>query len=186
VFNPISHSVTAPVRIDGKWSVAEDSRIIWDRRFVQIWNLMFSPDVRKLAAIVAPKYGKWTMAVDGQPWSATFNDMVSDAVFSPDSKRIAAVAKNSGRWFVAVNGTVWSNHFDMVFQPVFSPDSKCVAVKFEQNGKYGIALNDRLWDGGYDNIWDPVFSPAGDKMLLRTLKGGTYSRHVLSVADMLS
>jgi hypothetical protein len=80
---------------------------------------------------------------------------------------------------------VWTNYFDMVFTPVFSPDSNFVAVKFEQNGKYGIALNDRLWGGGYDEIWDPVFSPAGDKMLLRTLKDGIYSRHVLSLTDML-
>ncbi|MBW2706879.1 MAG: WD40 repeat domain-containing protein, partial [Deltaproteobacteria bacterium] len=86
--------MVAPVRVDGKWSVAEDGRIIWDRRLVQVWNLMFSPDGSKLAAIVAPKYGKWTVAVDGQPWAATFNDIVSDAVFSPDSNRIAAVAKN--------------------------------------------------------------------------------------------
>ena len=96
------------------------------------------------------------------------------------------MAKNSGHWFVAVDGVVWTNFFDMAFQPVFSPDSNYVAVKYEQNGKFGIAVNDRLWNGGYDEIRDPVFSPAGDKILLRTLKDGVYARHVLSVADMLA
>jgi hypothetical protein len=72
----------------------------------------------------------------------------------------------------------------MVFKPVFSPDSRYVAVKFERNGKYGLALNDRLLEDGWDQIWDPVFSPAGDKILLRTLKDGIYSRQILSVTDM--
>ena len=39
---------------------------------VQIWHQMFSPDGSRLAAIVAPKYGRWTVAVDGEPWPATF------------------------------------------------------------------------------------------------------------------
>jgi hypothetical protein len=95
------------------------------------------------------------------------------------------VAKKDARWFVAVDGVVWKNTFDMVWKPVFSSDSNYVALKFEKNGKYGIALNDQLWDGQCDEIWDPVFSPAGDTILVRTLKDGTYSRHVLSVTDML-
>jgi hypothetical protein len=185
VFNPISNSVVAPVRVNGKWSLAEDGRIIWDRRFVQLWHSIYSPDGSKLAAIVAPKYGKWTVAVDGHPWPITFNDMVADAVFSPDSKKIAAVAKKDACWFVAVDGVVWKSTFDMAWKPVFSSDSNYVALKFEKNGKYGIALNDQLWDGECDEIWDPVFSPAGDTILVRALKDGTYSRHVLSVTDML-
>jgi hypothetical protein len=60
-----------------------------------------------------------------------------------------------------------------------------VAVKFEQDGKYGIALDDHVWAGRCDEIWDPVFSSAGDKVLLRSLKDGIYSRQVLSVSDML-
>jgi hypothetical protein len=73
----------------------------------------------------------------------------------------------------------------MVWQPVFSPDSNHVAVKFEQDGKYGIAFNNHLWAGRCDEIWDPVFNTAGDKILLRSLKDGIYSRQVLSVVDML-
>jgi hypothetical protein len=58
-------------------------------------------------------------------------------------------------------------------------------VKIEKNGKYSIAVNDHLWDQECDAIWDPVFSPEGDRILLRTLKDGIYSRHVISVKEIL-
>jgi hypothetical protein len=68
---------------------------------------------------------------------------------------------------------------------VFSADSQAVAVKIERNGKYSIAVNDRLWGQEYDAIWDPMFSPEGDRILLRTLTDGIYSRHVISVKEIL-
>jgi hypothetical protein len=177
--------VIAPVRTGGGWFLAQDGQIIWDRKFVQLWHPMASEKSNKLAAIVAPKFGKWTIAVNGKPWSALFRDLLTDAVFSPDGNRVAAAAKNDERWHVVVDGKVWQNAFDRVWQPVFSADSKAVAVKIEKNGKYSIAINDCLWDQACDVIWDPVFSPEGDKILLRTIQDGIYRRSVLPVEDIL-
>jgi hypothetical protein len=146
---------------------------------------MVSPDGTKLAAIVAPKFGKWTIAVDGNPWSAMFGDMLTDAVFSPDGNRIAAVGKHDARYMIVVDDKVWKNTFDMAWQPVFSPSGSEVAVKIERNGKYSIAVNDRLWDQECDAIWDPVFSPDGHKILLKTLQGGLYTRRVIATEDIL-
>jgi hypothetical protein len=174
------------VRINGKWHLAQDGRILWDRKFVQLWHAMYSPSGNKLAAVVAPKFGRWTIAVDGKPWPVTFKDLVNDAVFSPEGSRIAATAKEDHKWMIAVDGRVWNNTFDRVWQPVFSSGSDTVAVKIERNGKYGIAVNDRLWDQQCDAIWDPVFSAEGDKLLLRTLQDGRYIRRVMPVGDILS
>ena len=39
--------------------------------------------------------------------------------------------------------------------------------------------------GTVDAIWDPVFNPEGDKILLRTIRDGIYTRSVLLVEDIL-
>ena len=166
--------------------MAEDGQIIWDRRFVQVWHQMFSPDGSKLAAVVAPAYGKWTVAVDGKAWSATFKDLVTDAVFSPDGNRIAALAKEGQKWFVVAGGVAWKNDFDMAWKPVFSPDGQYLASRVEKKGKYTIALNDRVWSRQCEAAWDPVFSPDGNKILLRTIENGNYYRRVLPVTDLMA
>jgi Tol biopolymer transport system component len=165
--------------------MAQDGQIIWDQKFFQLWHPMVSPNGSKLAAIVAPKYGKWTVAVDGNPWSARFGDLLTDAVFSPDGNRLAAVAKHDEKYMIVVDDKVWKNTFDMAWQPIFSPGSSEVAMKIERNGKYSIAVNDQLWDQECDAIWDPVFSPEGDKILLKTLQGDLYTRRVISIEDIL-
>jgi Tol biopolymer transport system component len=100
---------------------------------------MFSPDASKLAAIVAPKYGRWTIAVDGKAWATTFGDMVADVVFSPDGSRLAALGKEDGQWTVMADDKAWESAYDMVWQPIFSPDSRNVAAKAEKNGSYTMA-----------------------------------------------
>jgi len=96
IFNPKTGAVVAPVMVGGKWTLAQDGKTLWDKSFVQCWHQVFNRDASKLAAIVAPKYGRWTIAVDGQPWRTTFGDMVTDVVFSPDGTRVAALGKENG------------------------------------------------------------------------------------------
>ena len=172
------------MRVEGKWTLAEDGRIIWDRGFFQCWNHMFSPDASKLAAIVAPKFGRWTIAVDCQPWRTTFGDLVTDAVFSPDGTRIAAVGKEGERWTIAVDDTVWGDTYEMVWPPIFSPDSRNVAAKVEKNGRYTIVINGRPWKRKYEALWNPAFSPDGSKVLVRAVEGGKYYRRILPITEI--
>jgi Tol biopolymer transport system component len=72
----------------------------------------------------------------------------------------------------------------MAGKPVFSPHGRHLAAKVQRNGKYTVAVDDRLWSRDCDMAWDPVFSPDGDKLLLRTIDGGTYFRRVMPVADI--
>lgn len=182
IFNPKKNTVIAPVRTGGQWVLAQDGEFIWDRRFVQLWQQQLSPDGEKLAAVVAPAYGRWTMAVNGVPWEITFSDMVTDAVFSPDGAKVAALAKEGEIWKVVVDGSVWSNTFDMAWQPVFSPDGVNVAARVEKNGKYTVVLNDHLWSRECEAVWDPVFSFDGDKLLMRSIEDSTYYRRIIPVS----
>jgi Tol biopolymer transport system component len=145
---------------------------------------MFSPDGSKLAAIVAIKFGKWTIAVDGKPWKTTFGELVSDATFSPDGTRVAAVGKDNGKYTVVVDDIAWSDAYDMVWSPVFSPDSRNVAAKVEKNGRYTVVINGRPWKQECEALWSPVFSPDGSKVLLRTVEGGEYCRRVLPISEI--
>ena len=66
----------------------------WQNRSGWLEEPYASPDGEKIAAIVAPKFGKWTIAVNGQPWPVTFKTMVTDVLFSPDGNRVAALGKD--------------------------------------------------------------------------------------------
>ncbi|MCP4687168.1 MAG: WD40 repeat domain-containing protein, partial [Desulfobacterales bacterium] len=183
IFHPVDGSVTAPVRVAGKWTLANDGEILWSRMFTQAWHQQYSADGKNLAAIVAPEYGKWTVAVNGAPWSTVFGDLVADLTFSPDGARAAALGKEGEAWGVVVDGSRWTNAFDMAWKPVFSPDGAHVAARVEKKGKYTIALDDRLWEKAGEAAWDPVFSPGGDKLLLRSIENGVYHRRVINVSD---
>jgi hypothetical protein len=155
--------------------------MLWPNRFVQLWGVQFSADGRKLAAVVAPSFGRWTVAVDGSPWSATVDEMVTDLTFSPDAARLAAAVKRRGRWSVAVDGKVWPETYDRVWRPVFSPDGRDVAARVERNGTFTVAVNGRPLAGEAEAAWDPAFSPDGRKLMTRTVEGGVYRRRVLPV-----
>jgi Tol biopolymer transport system component len=145
---------------------------------------MFSPDGSRLAAIVAPSYGRWTVAVDGVPWTTTFSTMVSDVAFSQDGQRIAALAKDNETYRVVVDGSPWSDAWDMAWKPVFSPDGSHVAAKVEKNGRYSYTVNGRSWTSSSDAAWDPVFSPDGTHLMLRTVEGGDYIRRIAPVSTI--
>jgi hypothetical protein len=184
IFHPKTDAVVAPVRVAGKWTLAQDGKVLWDNSFMQCWNQMYNSDASKLAAIIATKLGKWTMAVDGQPWRTTFSDMVADAVFSPDGRRLAASGKEGSSWTIIVDDVPWNNTYDMVWQPVFSPDSQNIGARVEKDGKYNIAINGKPFNGNCDMAWDPIFSPDSKKVLIRTIEHGNYIRRVVPVTDI--
>jgi len=124
------------------------------------------------------------LAIDGQPWRTTFGEMVTDGVFSPDGKRLAAVGKQEGRWAVIVDDVPWENTYDNVWGPVFSPDSRIVAAKVEKNGNATIVVNGKPLNRQCEAVWDPVFSPDSTKVLVRSIEGGKFVRSVLPITDI--
>ncbi len=77
----------APALTSGGWRLLINGKAIWNRSFVQVWHPTFSPDAKRLAAVVAPTFGRWTIAVDGDTWKTTFGDAVLPPIFSPDGRR---------------------------------------------------------------------------------------------------
>ena len=179
-FNPVSGEVVAPVQ-SGGWTLANEGGPIWKSRFKQVWNQQFSPDGKKLAAIVSPSFGKWTIAVDDQTWTTQVGDLITDMTLSRDGKRIAAVIKDQGKWGIVVDDKPWGIAFDMVWKPVFSPDGSHVAAAVEKNGKKYISLDGSLLPTPYDQLWSPVFNETGRKLLIKAIVDGEYNRiiHIL-------
>jgi len=186
-FSPVDGSVTAPVKIPGGWTLAKDGKALWDVKFAQLWQHQYSPNGDKIAAIVAPVYGKWTVAVDGKPSDKVFGDMATDLVFSPIGGRTAFLGKEGEKWSVVVDGTVWAGKYDMAWKPVFSPDGHHAAAKVEKGGRYTIAVNGKELRP-FKAVWDPIFSPDSDKVLIRAIEGEgddeKYIRQVLPLSEI--
>jgi len=199
VFAPRSSDIIAPAKTPAGWTLVMNGKPIWGK-FVQVLYPKFSPDGQRVAAVVAPDFGKWTVAVDGSPWGRTFSDAVWPPVFSPDGRRVAAIVKESkqpmhmqsalhnipgnDRWTIVVDGTPWQEDFDMIWEPVFSPGGDTVAAKAERNGKYCIVVNGRPGKQWFEALWDPVFSPNGEKILIRCVENGKYYRRVVPVGEV--
>ncbi len=200
IFKPGSNDVVAPVRTAAGWTMAMNGQPMWDKKFVQVWSQKYSPDGQKMAAVVAPEYGKWTIAVDSSPWTKTYNDAVISPVFSPDSKRVAAIVKESknpfhmesaiyniegnDRWTIAIDGTPWLEDFDMIWEPIFSPDSDTVIAKAEKKGKYCVVVNGKSGKQRFDSLWNPIFSPDGEKLLIKYIEGGKYYRRIVTLGEI--
>jgi hypothetical protein len=150
-----------------------------------MWQQRFSPDGARIAAVVSPEFGKWTLAVDDQPWPCLFSDMVLPPVFSPDGGRVAAITKEGNRWSLAVDGVPVSGDFDMVWDPVFSPCGQHVVAKVELDGEQLILADGKMRDRSFERLWDPVFSPDGSHLLLRYVEDDKYCRHVVPSGELL-
>ena len=185
VFHPTnSDEITTPVRQAGQWFLATNGRIVWDRGFYSLLYQTYSPDGNNIAAAVAPQFAKWTIAVNGQPWSKTFNECLLQPCFSPDSRKIVVIAKDSGNWFLVADGTVLGEGYDNIWPPVFSPNGDMIICKVEKNGKYYIAVNGVIRGNGYEALWNPVVSPDGTKVMICGVEAGKYYRRIVPMDDL--
>jgi hypothetical protein len=184
-FHPTrSDIVTAPVRQGGAWFLATNGTIAWDHGFTNLLYQTYSSEGQKIAATVATSLGKWTVAVDGSPWSTTFGECVLRPYFSPDNTRVIAIAKDNGHWLLVADGTVLGETFDNIWPPVFTPDGTDILCKVEKNGKYAIAINGQIRGNLYETLWDPILHPDGTKVLIRGIEGEKYYRRIVPLRDL--
>jgi len=179
------NEVSVPVKTEKGWTLVLNGKPFWNKYFVQLWNQRLSPDGKRIAAVVATDFGKWTVAVDGIAWKKTFSQAVLPPVFSPDGKRIAAVVREGNMWTVAVDGIPWAEAFQRVWTPQFSPDGKHIVAKAERDDVFFIVLDGKIGKDVFDMLWEPVFSPDGDKILIRFIKNGRYYRKILTIGEIL-
>lgn len=180
-FNPSTGTVVAPVLVSGRWGMAQDGQIIWEPKFFQCWHQTVSRNGRILAAIVAPEFGEFTVAVNAKPWSSKF-PVVTDLVVSPEGECVAALGNECNtNWRVMVNDKVWDGSWDMAWRPVLSSGGKHVAVKVEKAGKQTVVIDGRVHDQEYDRVFQPVFSPDGNKLLIPAINKNDFLRIVIPV-----
>jgi hypothetical protein len=183
-FNPATGGVVAPVRVKGAWGLAQDGQVIWEPRFAQCWQQAVSRDGSLIAAIVAPKFGEFTVAVNAKPWSVTF-PVVTDLVVGRAGNRVAALGCNeeNAAWRVLVDGKVWPGTWDMAWTPVMNTGGEHVAAKVEKAGRQTVVVDGKPYDRDFDMVWDPTFSPDGKKLLIRAMDKGSFVRIVAAVGQ---
>ena len=180
-FNPATGSVVAPVRVAGAWGLAQDDQIIWEPKFSQCWHQVISQDGKNIAAIVAPKFGAFTVVMNGKPWSISM-PVVTDLVVARQGEVVAALGNTDNRgWRVMVDGKFWDGVWDMAWTPVISPMGGHVAVKVEKAGRQSLVVDGRVYPREFTKVWEPTFSPDGTKMLIRALDKDAFLRIVAEV-----
>lgn len=183
-FDPATGALAAPVRQGGKWGMAVDAAVDWAPGYFQCWKQAWSPDGKRLWAIVAPEYGKFTVACNNKPWNATF-PVVTDLSLSPDGSRAAALASHiNSDYRVVVDGLAWQGGWDMAWQPVWSPDGANVAALVRKRDAWTYMVNGKPVQEAFSRAWAPAFSPDGSKLLLRGIQDGALVRAVLPLEQI--
>lgn len=185
-FDPATGALAAPVRQGGRWGMAVDGAIHWQPSYHQCWQQQWSRDGKRLWAVVAPEYGKFTVACNDKPWGQTF-PVISDLTLSPDGARAAALASHiNADYRVVVDGAPWQGLWDMAWQPAFSPDSAHVAALMRNaGGKYTYLVDNKPVGESFTQAWSPIFSPDSSAVLLRGIQENALVRIVLPLKDIL-
>ena len=182
-------NVFAPVLSGGQWGVARNGEMFWPAQYRQLWHLKTDAAENRLAAIVAPRFGKFTVRLGDRTWKTTY-PVLTDLRLSPEGDRAAAVGSaqvspnqpescfTSPKWQLAVDDKPVNDWFDQVFPPVFSPDGGQVAARVKNGKRFGYILDNRIYPRDFDMAWDPVFSPDSGRILLRVRDGQSLKRIV--------
>ena len=184
-FNPATGALVAPARTGGRWGMVADEAFIWAPVYYQCMNQQWSEDGNNLWAIVAPEYGKFTVAKNNTPWQATF-PVITDLTLSPSGARAAALACHANVDFrILVDGNVWQGSWDMAWKPVFSPDSSHVAALVrDKNGAMTYLVDNKLVKESFTKAWPPVFSSDNQKVLLKGIQNNAFVRIVLPLGEI--
>lgn len=184
-FDPATGAVAAPVRRQGRWGMAIEAALDWKPVYYQCWDQKWSPDGKRLWAVVAPDFGKFTVASNNLPWKKTF-PAITDLTLSPDGRRAAALASHiNSDYRVVVDGTVWQGSWDMAWKPVFSPDGGHVAALVRgPGGNMTYLVDDRPTGESFSRAWPPVFSPDNRYLLLRGIQNNALVRVVIALSDI--
>lgn len=183
IYNQATGKFLAPVRVAGKWGLADDSGLLWDAKWTQLWNLQITDDGKNIFGVCAPEFGKFTVIKNKAAWAPTFLTVFGLTV-APDGESACAIGRDThARHSMMVNGKVWPGNWDMLFFPAFSPDSKHVAVRADQGKRQFIVVDGKPYGMDFDQAFDPVFSPDSSKVLIKGVAGGKFVRIVADLNE---
>jgi len=186
--------VFAPVQLGSKWGLAKNGDLVWPAQYCQLWHLRTDSRDKRIAAIVSPKFGRFTVGFEERIWKSTY-PVLTDLRLGPEGERAAAVGASRidpeqpdslfspPSWQLVVDDKPASGWLDQVFPPVFSPDGGHVAARIKQNKRFGYILDGKVYPREFDRAWDPIFSPDGESILLRVREGDYLKRIVAATKD---
>jgi hypothetical protein len=136
--------------------------------------LMVSPDSRHWAWVVATRdaEGRYTgtsVYRDRTVFGAYAE--VAELQFNPHTSELVGVARNTGRYFVAIDGNP-GTEYDGVGHLTFGPDGRLgyLAVKGDQ-ACYVVAGHEGKW---YEDVGGLQFSPNGKRIAYAAKQGNTF------------
>ena len=183
-FDPATGALAAPVRQGGRWGMAIDAALHWAPKYYQCWQQQWSPDGKKLWAVVAPEYGKFTVACNDKPWTATF-PVITELTLSPDGSRAAALScLRNADYHLVVDGKAWQGPWDMIWKPIFSPDGEHVAILAQSGESFTYLVDNKPVGESFTRAWPPSFSPDSASVLLRGIQNKALVRMVLPLKDI--
>lgn len=177
VFSPDSNRIAFVAKVGGRYSVVVDGQIGPGYDGIANPALLFRMIADKgempggetaggvAGAIMMGLFAKvWYMAIDPVTYDLYKNENRPAPVFSPDSKRVAYVAKNDKRWVVVVDGQA-GPEFDRISGfPIFGPDSKHFAYTGVLNKKNKLVVDGKEIGADYEQSAQPAFSPDGTRL----------------------
>jgi len=164
VFSPDGRRTAYAAQSGKKWSVVVDSQP--GPEYDEVGPPTFSQDSGRMG-YTAKLGSTWHAVVDGQPeadfdqiavGSVTFNRTTAffeSIVFSPDSRRVAYLARKSEKWLMVIDGRP-GPEYDEIKRAVFSfdeygrPDGPSYSLAFSSEGKH-VAYAARV-----DNKWSVI------------------------------
>jgi WD40 repeat protein len=168
---------------------------IFDGR-IQIWDLVFSPDSKRVAFAASQNRFHALFSLDlNQPGKVAKHDAyrtVRRPVFSPDSRHLAYLGQVSHgdtvKELVVLNDQSLELYDWISSDPIFSADGRQLAYVAVKNGKYIAVLHQLNEDGvslrfaegkECDRIWGLRFGPDGETLAYEARK----EREILKVVD---
>ncbi len=148
----------------GNWSLAVDGKV-WNNKFVNVWNPVFSDDGNSVAAEVRTSNSEYSIAINGETWPERFGGVWTPA-FLPDGSVIAPV-RHGGKWRLFKDGKpLWDGLYNQMWHESLSPDGgKIAAVVSAEFGKWTIAVDDKPWNRHFaEMVLAPLFSPDGKRV----------------------
>ena len=166
IIHPEGASVCAPVKEPEGWTLVRDGEPFWPGHHAQLWEPAFSPNGRRVAAVVAPHFGTWTLALDGILWKSRVDGYLTRPVFSPCGSRVGATGVNKGKAILLIDDCIISGDFDKAWDPIFSKYGKHVAARIKKGPLFSFLLDGATVNRPFLWMEDPVFTPDGKHMMI--------------------
>ena len=168
LISPDGKRYAYPVKNRSRWMINVDGKE-GPQSFAKVHAVCFSPDSAHYA-FAAEDYKGFRLFQDGNAISEHYQVVYRPLTYSPDSNKVAAIAKNRSGMTILVNGKP-TGQYGEVGHIVFSPNSKKHAHWATRNGSFFVVLNGVAGKAHSGSGAEPTFSPNSSRLAYTTRLG---------------